>query len=483
MLADQMDASILKIPPGVQTKLDSSLVLIQLQVIQDLTKKSDSSSAKKKCYDSTSPKDTSNTSCDRAASTKQMQTSPKKKNGNNNVESDISSPNIRAMSRTSGSYSDGDRTPTNKHSKESLDSANNATPSVLSQVSHVISRNSSSDNDKKQQSANKRTTAPSQRVSEEERQRRLNDLKELMPGASNFGDTATKLKVAEPYNFFLTTVKASVPTLSEPLSLTFSELLHPSLGDLESSLQINFMVDLGWLMANYYVHGHSKKPLLILHGEDVKDLRDPKKLPEHIKAVRIKTPHAFGHHHTKMTLLRYTDGSMRVIVSTANLVESDWENRTQGLWVSPACPELPLGSDTGAGDSPTEFKTDLLRYLAAYRLPQLQEWVARVRRADFSAVKVCFVSSVPGTHRGAEFEKWGHRRLSSLLRKYVTGAVDSSWSIVAQCSSIGSLGAEPESWMCAELRTSMTQRAGANLALQSAPQFKVVSFQSYAKFA
>lgn len=31
-----------------------------------------------------------------------------------------------------------------------------------------------------------------------------------------------------------------------------------------------------------------------------------------------------------MSLLGYKDGSMRVVVSTANLYEDDWENRTQG---------------------------------------------------------------------------------------------------------------------------------------------------------
>ena len=31
----------------------------------------------------------------------------------------------------------------------------------------------------------------------------------------------------------------------------------------------------------------------------------------------------------------YEDESVRVVVHTANLVGSDWENRTQGVWVSP----------------------------------------------------------------------------------------------------------------------------------------------------
>ena len=52
-------------------------------------------------------------------------------------------------------------------------------------------------------------------------------------------------------------------------------------------------------------------------------------------------------------LLVYDDNSMRTVVSTANLVPSDWENRTQGLWVSPKCPP-------GDGDSATGFKVTLI---------------------------------------------------------------------------------------------------------------------------
>jgi hypothetical protein len=57
------------------------------------------------------------------------------------------------------------------------------------------------------------------------------------------------------------------------------------------------------------------------------------------------------------------------------------------VWVSPSCPQLPLESDTRAGESPTEFKADLLRYMAFYQLPALQEWMSRLRKTDFSAIK------------------------------------------------------------------------------------------------
>ncbi|GLH16808.1 Putative tyrosyl-DNA phosphodiesterase [Gryllus bimaculatus] len=284
-------------------------------------------------------------------------------------------------------------------------------------------------------------------------------------------DIPSRIAAAAPYFFFLTKVRAEPRTYHEPFSITFRELLDPGLGDLRASLQINFLVELPWVMHHYKHQGVDDKPLLILHGEDSDDLKK-NNLPPNITAVRIKTPHPFGHHHTKMSLFHYEDGSVRVVVSTANLVASDWHNRTQGLWISPACPELPEEADTKAGDSPTEFKTDLLRYLCAYQIPELQEWVSIVRQADFSEIRVCFIGTVPGTHRGPDMDRWGHRRLAAHLKKHAVG-VDPTWSVVAQCSSIGSLGTHPEAWMLDELRASMTLGKGTSM-IQGLPPFKVI---------
>lgn len=69
------------------------------------------------------------------------------------------------------------------------------------------------------------------------------------------GQMMKKLEAAAPYNFFLTAITDSKPTHSQPETVTFMELLDESLGELESSVQINFMVDISWLMANYYFAG------------------------------------------------------------------------------------------------------------------------------------------------------------------------------------------------------------------------------------
>lgn len=67
---------------------------------------------------------------------------------------------------------------------------------------------------------------------------------------------ASKLAESSPYNFFLTAICDSPPTHKEALSISFHELLDPTLGDLDSSLQINFMVEFDWLMEMYKVYGN-----------------------------------------------------------------------------------------------------------------------------------------------------------------------------------------------------------------------------------
>lgn len=100
--------------------------------------------------------------------------------------------------------------------------------------------------------------------------------------------------------------------------------------------------------------------------------------------VSILTLHNFF---SKIGLYLYTDGSLRVVVSTANLYYEDWNRYNQGLWLSPACPRLPDSSSDDCGSGPTHFKTELLTYLKSYNIPCLKDWIGYVKRADFSDVK------------------------------------------------------------------------------------------------
>lgn len=156
----------------------------------------------------------------------------------------------------------------------------------------------------------------------------------LMPSnairTSSFADVDEKINESSPYNYFLTAIESSPQTQTEPLTISFQEIFDRSLGDLESSVQINFTVDPQWLFQQYSSVGHLDKPLLILYGCSTSTINGNLLGMPHIKSHSIQMKNGFGTHHTKMMLLGYRDGSMRVIVSTANLYAEDWRNHTQG---------------------------------------------------------------------------------------------------------------------------------------------------------
>lgn len=299
-------------------------------------------------------------------------------------------------------------------------------------------------------------------------------MRKYLPVVLPKGQMAEKLRNSAPYNFFLTTVSSATETHSDPLSLTFQELLDSSLGELESSVQINFMIDIGWLLAQYTFARCNKLPLIILYGDEEVNLRDINKKRPNVTSIKVNLPGPIGVHHTKMMLFFYKDNSMRVVVSTANLYEDDWHNRVQGLWISDKLPSIPEGqSHVTHGESETGFREDLMRYLIAYNIGKLQPIIARIRRTDFSSVKVFFVFSVPGSHRDSgKGIYYGHSRIASLLSSH-SAPIDDVNPIHLQCSSIGSLGPNSSAWLSSEIATSF-RRDSAPIGLRRMPQIKLI---------
>lgn len=299
-------------------------------------------------------------------------------------------------------------------------------------------------------------------------------MKELLPVIVPKGQMLEKLKQSAPYNFFLTTVTASKVTHSDPLSITFQEILDHSLGELESSVQFNYMVDPGWLLAQYAFAKYSQQPLLILYGSDMPGLSDINKKRSNVTALKVQIPTPFGVHHTKMMLLFYKDKSLRVVVSTANLYEDDWDNRVQGVWISERIPALREGvSHANHGDSATKFRADLMRYLISYGIAKLQPIIARIRESDFSKVNVFFISSVPGSHRDTgNGIHYGHARVATLLGEN-SAPIDDSNPIIVQCSSIGSLGNSASSYLTGEIAASL-KRDSSPVGLRRTPNVKFI---------
>ncbi|KAF2884091.1 hypothetical protein ILUMI_22059 [Ignelater luminosus] len=292
-----------------------------------------------------------------------------------------------------------------------------------------------------------------------------------------------RLEENRPYNLFFTTIPDAPQTYNQKNSITFINLLCPSLGELKCSLQINFIVNIEWLMKQYAKAGQEKKPLTILYGYEDPDMKTYTQLvlpnvTEH--HVQLKGP--IGIHHSKVGIYVYSDNSLRVVVSTANLYYDDWNLFCNGLWISPLCPALPEHSPHKAGESPTNFKSTLLSYLQQYNLPILKTGLTMLN--VLILVIVFLITSVPGRHRET-VAKPVHCHLHSVgellsdhcvlpAKTTPTSKSPLSWSVLAQSSSIGSFGKNPTEWLRSTLLRSLASHKDCRLPANSDATLSII---------
>ncbi|XP_062863095.1 tyrosyl-DNA phosphodiesterase 1 isoform X2 [Trichomycterus rosablanca] len=262
----------------------------------------------------------------------------------------------------------------------------------------------------------------------------------------------------DTYRFYLNKV-SGIEKKFNTGALHIREILSPMFGTLKESVQFNYCFDIPW-MVKQYPPEFRDKPVIIVHGEKRESkarLIQQAQPYSHIRFCQAKLDIAFGTHHTKMMLLWYEEG-FRVIILTSNMIQADWYQKTQGLWMSPLYPQLPEGSPDTAGESPTHFKRDLLEYLNLYRAPELAEWIQRIKGYDLSETRVHLIGSTPGRFQGPQMEKWGHLKLRKLLREHTCPVQNAErWPVIGQFSSIGSMGLDKTKWLASEFqRTLMT---------------------------
>lgn len=207
------------------------------------------------------------------------------------------------------------------------------------------------------------------------------------------------------FSLYYTTVEG-IPARFNTAQIARSvrDLLSPKMGELTRSAQFNYCFDIPWLVEQYPAEFRNM-PLLVVHGEQREAKRELEASAaefKHVSFAQAKLEIVYGTHHTKMMLLLYKAG-LRVVIHTANMVSSDWAQKTQAIWVGPLCPRLASGSQ--GGDSETRFRADLLDYLEAYREPHINEWCHYIRNHDFSAVKVFLVGAWQ-THGPKEVFVW-----------------------------------------------------------------------------
>ncbi|KAI9253391.1 tyrosyl-DNA phosphodiesterase I [Phascolomyces articulosus] len=251
--------------------------------------------------------------------------------------------------------------------------------------------------------------------------------------------------------------------------------------DLERIVQFNFTVDLEYLMENVHPKVRTKIPITVIHGhrheESKQDIqREARNWPN----VRLISPYIrdqYGTHHTKAMLLFFNKNgnkSVRLVISTANLCQDDWESMTQGIYQTSHCP-LKTNTSTNQGttvgsECGSRFERDLLNYLDAYGA-SLRDIRDFIRQYDWSDCKGILIGSVPGYHRGEQTMRlWGLQRLANVLKSHVSldpECVKDGSTIIAQCSSVGSLRGK---WFQKDFSRCMSEATNASSA--NTPEIK-----------
>ncbi|KHJ91887.1 Tyrosyl-DNA phosphodiesterase [Oesophagostomum dentatum] len=200
-------------------------------------------------------------------------------------------------------------------------------------------------------------------------------------------------------------------------------------------------------MTGQYPAPCRQSPMVLVVGEKMGS--DKRSLQQEISANKwsnvsvhgARLPLPFGTHHTKLSIFESETG-LHIIVSTANLVEGDWDQKTQ-------CFYYASGPFLNSGSVATEkgFSKDLCDYLSEYHLSDLTYWIDRIKNCDLSDISDRLVFSVPGYHQVPRLNKFGHPSLAQLLRNRPVPEQSARRLFLAQCSSIGSLGAKRETWL------------------------------------
>jgi hypothetical protein len=261
--------------------------------------------------------------------------------------------------------------------------------------------------------------------------------------------------VENPWGRVRLTRLTGPPSTTPSIDVTLRQLLTPPSGyRLRAMTQFNFQVDLDFLLGNMLPDDRRRVLITVVHGwKDEMSCTSFNRQCSHfpnIRAIQAKTIDQYSTHHSKMMILFYNDASgpedapvtrMRVVVHTANLIAIDWGLKTQGVWESPLF-SLKAAPSTVAG---CLFERDLIRYLAYYG-GSTKHLGEQVRRFDMSQCRAIFLSSVPGKLDSRESQHHGHMQLRQVLKEQLE---DAQWSsedrVVAQFSSVGSLGASADS--------------------------------------
>ena len=162
----------------------------------------------------------------------------------------------------------------------------------------------------------------------------------------------------------------------------------------------------------------------------------------------------YGVHHTKLFLVAFSDGTLRVVIHTANLIRDDIHLKTQGAYIQDFPLKDPQGNENEKTDKKVPpggtpsctFEQDLIAYIRSYGFEKRcfsneRTLCQELRRYDFSTAKVTLIPSTPGRHKLGKTNRQGYLKLSQVVQEHLRNEPKhpTQDSLICQFSSIGSL--------------------------------------------
>ena len=233
-----------------------------------------------------------------------------------------------------------------------------------------------------------------------------------------------------------------IPDCATPgLAITFADIVG-SPTDVEAVFLTSFGADFEWLLAHF--QGGTPITLIDQPQADVA-ARSIVPLGNYWPMFQVIYPKfdkggifETGTMHSKLTIVKWKNNrGLRIVISSANLFRFDWEGITQVNWA------IDIDLSTEASHAVNSFGSDLCDFVESLVKDEtmVTDWISILREnqdriSSQVPSNIFLLSSVPGTHAGATFSKYGQLRLRSILAENNTPF---NQSVQFQMSSIGML--------------------------------------------
>lgn len=225
---------------------------------------------------------------------------------------------------------------------------------------------------------------------------------------------------------------------------------------LKSIVVTTFTFDADWFIDTVMV-SPAIRALVVKHRFDKTKPEGLMEVSPRLRVLHPKFPTKYGCMHSKLILLHFAH-TLRVVISSANFTQEDWEEVGQVLWFQ----DFPRMS-AGEHPVPSPFGKELELFCDALSIPKD---ASMLHQYHFGGAKVRLITSVPGWHRKENISRYGMLALNRHLAE--SSAAPHVSHVCTQISSIGKLN---ERWLT-EFRQSLTGRSMVDWVTQRSAQKK-----------